>query len=101
MNKHILVPHCRPNGGVTCSQDYFAELSSVIARMPHDDIESICDVLSRAYERSSKILLFGNGGSASLASHFACDLSKGTSSSDKSRKRMRSEEHTSELQSPY
>lgn len=35
-------------------------------------------VLVRAYERRKTVFLFGNGGSAALASHFACDLSKGT-----------------------
>jgi D-sedoheptulose 7-phosphate isomerase len=34
--------------------------------------------LLRAYEEGRRIFLFGNGGSASLASHFACDLGKGT-----------------------
>jgi D-sedoheptulose 7-phosphate isomerase len=38
----------------------------------------IVDVLVEAYETGSMIYLFGNGGSASLASHFACDLGKGT-----------------------
>jgi len=32
----------------------------------------------RAYETEATIFLFGNGGSAALASHFACDLGKGT-----------------------
>jgi D-sedoheptulose 7-phosphate isomerase len=35
-------------------------------------------VLLRAYEQQRTIFLFGNGGSAALASHFACDLAKGT-----------------------
>jgi len=31
-----------------------------------------------AYENARMIFLFGNGGSAALASHLACDLGKGT-----------------------
>lgn len=32
----------------------------------------------RAYEARETVFVFGNGGSAALASHFACDLGKGT-----------------------
>ncbi len=32
----------------------------------------------RAYEQQKTVFVFGNGGSAALASHFACDLGKGT-----------------------
>jgi D-sedoheptulose 7-phosphate isomerase len=35
------------------------------------------------------MFLFGNGGSASLASHFACDLGKGTCMQGNDRKRLR------------
>ena len=35
-------------------------------------------VLLRAYDAERIVYLFGNGGSAALASHFACDLGKGT-----------------------
>ena len=43
--------------------------------------------LARAYEQQRTVFLFGNGGSAALASHFACDLGKGTVNG--SRKRFR------------
>ena len=32
----------------------------------------------KAYKKNKQIFIIGNGGSASTASHFACDLSKGT-----------------------
>src|SRR5207302_5008495 len=35
-------------------------------------------VLLQAYDSGRTIFLFGNGGSAALASHMTCDLSKGT-----------------------
>jgi D-sedoheptulose 7-phosphate isomerase len=44
-------------------------------------------LLLDAYENGRMIYLFGNGGSAALASHFACDLGKGTI--DGSKKRFR------------
>jgi D-sedoheptulose 7-phosphate isomerase len=71
------------------SEGYFRQLSDVISRLPHRDIRAICDVLFAAWEDRRKILVFGNGGSASLASHLACDLGKGTSKPADDRKRVR------------
>jgi len=58
--------------------DYFKALAALIQRIPASRVEDIAEVLLRAREDSKRVLLFGNGGSASLASHFACDLGKGT-----------------------
>jgi len=57
---------------------YFEELRQVAAALPYDLINRIADALLNGYESSRTVYLFGNGGSASLASHFACDLGKGT-----------------------
>ena len=46
-------------------------------RLALDSFQQICDVLYEAYERNLMILIFGNGGSAALASHMVCDLAKG------------------------
>src|SRR5258708_18220598 len=43
-----------------------------------DGIDQIADTLVRAYDAGRTVYLCGNGGSAALASHFACDLGKGT-----------------------
>ena len=56
---------------------YFNNVVQVIANMPLATIDRIVSVLMQAYESSQMIYLFGNGGSAALASHFACDLGKG------------------------
>jgi len=42
-------------------------------------IESAVAMLHRARERGKTIFVCGNGGSASTASHFACDMVKGAS----------------------
>jgi D-sedoheptulose 7-phosphate isomerase len=63
------VPDCR---------SYFTRLSETIERLPFVDIDGIAEVLMDAYEHGRMIFLFGNGGSAALASHLACDLGKGT-----------------------
>lgn len=41
-------------------------------------VDSLINVLMKARENSNTVFLVGNGGSASTASHFAADLSKGT-----------------------
>src|ERR1041385_6710675 len=58
---------------------YFAALSQVLKSLPLDAAERICSILLNTRESGNTVFLFGNGGSASLASHFACDLGKGTS----------------------
>lgn len=57
---------------------YFSILGQSASSLSWDRIDSISRLLYRAYEEQRTTYLFGNGGSASLASHFACDLAKGT-----------------------
>jgi D-sedoheptulose 7-phosphate isomerase len=68
-------------------ESYFNALSRAIAKLPYESINQISDALFEAYENENTIYLFGNGGSAALASHMACDLGKGTING--SRKRFR------------
>jgi D-sedoheptulose 7-phosphate isomerase len=63
---------------VTDCRSYFECLSIAIAKLPFRSVEEVAEVLLNAYENHRMIYLFGNGGSAALASHFACDLGKGT-----------------------
>ena len=60
------------------SESYFAQLSETIASLPFSAMDRLTDVLLRSYEQQRTVFIFGNGGSAALASHFACDLGKGT-----------------------
>ena len=71
------------------SQSYFARYTNVVAGLPYEDIEQVVDLLYAAYEQGRSVFLFGNGGSAALASHFACDLSKGTVPAEVPEKRFR------------
>jgi len=57
-------------------EDYFSEMKSVIEKMPLNDIERAVELLFDAWQRGSQVFTCGNGGSASTATHFACDLSK-------------------------
>jgi D-sedoheptulose 7-phosphate isomerase len=71
------------------SREYFEMYCDVIANLPHGSIEQAIDELLRAYESGGRIFLLGNGGSAALASHFACDLGKGTVIENNGQKRFR------------
>lgn len=57
---------------------YFTDLSRTIDKLPLGTINQIAGTILNAYDRGRMIYLFGNGGSAALASHLACDLAKGT-----------------------
>lgn len=59
-------------------RSYFDLLSKSVQALPFDQVERVSKILFRAYEEQRTIFIFGNGGSAALASHFACDLGKGT-----------------------
>lgn len=63
---------------ISAASQYFQNLQQVITRLSHDDVDQIADALVKANESGKMVYLFGNGGSASLASHLACDLGKGT-----------------------
>jgi D-sedoheptulose 7-phosphate isomerase len=60
------------------AKQYFEELQHAAGSVSLDGIDQIAATLVKAYESGQTIYLFGNGGSAALASHFACDLGKGT-----------------------
>ncbi|HVZ62044.1 MAG TPA: SIS domain-containing protein [Terriglobales bacterium] len=57
---------------------YFEEVAAVLAAVSHETVDLISSILYQAYQDGRRVFLFGNGGSAALASHFACDLGKGT-----------------------
>jgi D-sedoheptulose 7-phosphate isomerase len=71
------------------AESYFSVLSQSMSALPWARIDRIASTLYRAYESGKTIFTFGNGGSASLASHFACDLGKGTSIQGSECKRFR------------
>ena len=50
---------------------YLAEASATLARLPLEEIAQVVDLLNEAREKGGSIFLFGNGGSAATASHFA------------------------------
>src|ERR1700680_3099457 len=63
---------------ITDANSYFGCLNQTMNHLPFAAIDEITELLLDAYDAGRMIFLFGNGGSAALASHFACDLGKGT-----------------------
>ncbi len=57
---------------------YLRGVSDVLERLPVLAIKEVVERLFRAYCQDRAVYVFGNGGSAALASHIACDLGKGT-----------------------
>ena len=60
------------------SLDYLNELKELLNIFPHDRFEDIGKALLSAYEDEKQIFIMGNGGSGSTASHFVCDINKGS-----------------------
>lgn len=57
---------------------YFNAQSELALQTPRAALDTILAILERARAEQHHIFVFGNGGSASTASHFAADLSKNT-----------------------
>lgn len=60
-------------------QDYSCDLSKALAGVSLDRFEEFALLLEAAYFEERQVFLMGNGGSASTASHIACDLNKSLS----------------------
>jgi D-sedoheptulose 7-phosphate isomerase len=63
---------------LTVSETYFLGVESVLRALPFNMIDRVTNALWHAYVENRTVYVFGNGGSAALASHCACDLGKGT-----------------------
>ncbi len=57
---------------------YLQDVRCTLDTLPLERIQDVVDVLLSANYAGSTIFTLGNGGSAATASHFACDLGKGT-----------------------
>jgi D-sedoheptulose 7-phosphate isomerase len=85
---HYVGKKCLALSEIQCAEAYFRGLSYTLQNLAHADIDRIADALLRAYQDRAAVFLFGNGGSAALASHLACDLGKGTAMEGRERFRV-------------
>ena len=67
--------------------DYLKAQKAALNSIPVDAVTQLIEKLQAAWKEDRQIFVFGNGGNAANASHFATDLGKG--SSDKMGKRFR------------
>jgi D-sedoheptulose 7-phosphate isomerase len=57
---------------------YIATLRETMDQLPVDRIALVVETLQAARMNGRQVFIMGNGGSASTASHFVCDLAKNT-----------------------
>jgi D-sedoheptulose 7-phosphate isomerase len=59
-------------------KDYINGLQQTMDQLPRQLIADVIEILHEARIQGSQVFIMGNGGSASTASHFVCDLAKNT-----------------------
>jgi D-sedoheptulose 7-phosphate isomerase len=64
-------------------ENYLSEISEVIKKISVEDIDRAIEILFQAWKDGRRVYTCGNGGSASTATHFACDLVKTVASEGK------------------
>jgi D-sedoheptulose 7-phosphate isomerase len=60
------------------SIEYLDQLKGLLDIFPHERFEDIGKALISAFDKEKHIFIMGNGGSGSTASHFTCDINKGS-----------------------
>lgn len=71
-------------------EKYVQGLRAALENIDKQAIEQAVNVLWDAYQQNRQVFIFGNGGSASTASHMACDIGKGVVHAGKRRFRVQS-----------
>ncbi|HEX2864676.1 MAG TPA: hypothetical protein VHN99_08900, partial [Deinococcales bacterium] len=59
---------------------YLDGVRAALSDVPVDELDRMVDALAGAFLEGRQVFTLGNGASAALASHLACDLGKGTAS---------------------
>lgn len=57
--------------------NYFTSIKEVLNQVSRESISNLYQALLDAYRQEKQVFVMGNGGSASTASHFTCDINKG------------------------
>lgn len=57
-------------------EDYLKEAARIVRELSIADVDKAVDLLFDAWKKNNNVFTCGNGGSASTATHFACDLTK-------------------------
>jgi D-sedoheptulose 7-phosphate isomerase len=67
-------PSAKPGHGAIRS--FLEETAGLLRRLDQQAIDHALRILIECYEKRGRVYTLGNGGSASTAQHFACDLAK-------------------------
>jgi D-sedoheptulose 7-phosphate isomerase len=59
-------------------RNYMSDVTKVAEAISVDDIDKAVGILFEAWKNGNQVFMCGNGGSASTATHFSCDLAKTT-----------------------
>jgi len=70
---------CAPAVAAEFAEQYRSSLNRTLSRIEAHKVGQVVDWLREARDQGRTIFVCGNGGSASTASHFACDIVKGCS----------------------
>jgi len=63
--------------------DSFLEgIKTMCDKIPREAVESAVDILFEAWRNGNRVFVIGNGGSASTATHLACDLAKNVAANE-------------------
>jgi len=65
-------------GTDTIIDDYLETMEAVVRNLPRRQIQQAVDILHDCWHQGGTVFTLGNGGSASTATHLACDLAKAT-----------------------
>jgi D-sedoheptulose 7-phosphate isomerase len=87
--------------GTDIIKGYLRELTDSIWQIPTSKVETVVQLLYQAYYDKKQVFILGNGGSASTASHFCCDLGKGAVVDGKPRLRVMSLNDNTALLTAY
>jgi len=80
----------RPQTTATVLEGHINDVRTVLSAIPIDAIERAVGIILDAYDNGAHVYVVGNGGSATNATHFACDLSKATIVDGRARLRVTS-----------
>lgn len=64
-------------------ENYLSEISDVVKKISVEDTGKAIEILFQAWKDGNRVYACGNGGSASTATHFTCDLTKTVASEGK------------------
>jgi D-sedoheptulose 7-phosphate isomerase len=69
-------------------ESYLEDMKEIVDKLSEEKIDRVIELLFCAWKEGRTVFVMGNGGSASTATHFACDLAKCTIVEGKKRFRI-------------